>query len=88
VATTAVSAVDYRFEPPCIVVAAGSTVTWTNHGMPTHTVTSDPGAPVTFDSGALGSGGTFSFTFADPGTVGYLCTPHQGLGMVGTVIVQ
>jgi hypothetical protein len=37
--------------------------------MPTHTVTSDTGAPVTFDSGALGSGGTFTFTFANPGTV-------------------
>jgi plastocyanin len=56
--------------------------------MANHTVTSDTGAPVTFDSGALGSGGTFTFTFASPGTVNYHCTPHAGIGMVGTVIVQ
>jgi len=88
VATTSVTVVDFSFEPACIVVAAGSTVTWTNTGMPIHTVTSDSGAPVTFDSGALGSNGTFTFTFTSPGIVNYHCIPHQSLGMVGTVIVQ
>jgi plastocyanin len=85
VATTSVTVQDFSFNPACIVVQAGATVTWTNTGMPTHTVTSDTG---TFDSGALGNGGTFTFTFASPGTVNYHCIPHQGLGMVGTVIVQ
>jgi plastocyanin len=41
-----------------------------------------------FDSGALGSGGAFTFTFASPGTVNYHCIVHQTSGMVGTVIVQ
>jgi plastocyanin len=88
VATMSVAVQDFSFNPPCIVVPAGSTVTWTNIGMPTHTVTSDSGAPVTFDSGALGTSGTFSFTFASPGTINYHCIPHQSIGMVGTVIVQ
>jgi plastocyanin len=88
VATTSVTVQDFSFNPACIVVPAGSAVTWTNSGMANHTVTSDTGAPVTFDSGALGSGGTFTFTFASPGTVNYHCTPHAGIGMVGTVIVQ
>ncbi|HJX62464.1 MAG TPA: plastocyanin/azurin family copper-binding protein [Polyangia bacterium] len=88
VATTSVTVADFRFTPDCIVVSAGSTVTWTNTGMPIHTVTSDTGALVSFDSGPLGSGGTFPFTFASPGTVNYHCIPHQSQGMVGTVIVQ
>jgi plastocyanin len=88
VATAAVTVVNSRFDPPCIAVSAGSTVTWTNTGMPTHTVTSDPGAPVAFDSDSLGTGGTFSFAFSSPGVVNYHCTPHESLGMKGTVIVE
>lgn len=88
VSTNAVTVRDYVFDPDCIVVAAGSTVTWTNVGTPIHTVTSDPGAPVTFDSRALGAAGTFKFTFANPGTINYYCIPHESMGMKGTVIVQ
>jgi plastocyanin len=88
VATTSVTAKDFSFDPVCISVAAGSKVTWTNTGMASHTVTSDTGAPVSFDSGAMGTDGIFEFTFASPGTVNYHCTPHVSLGMTGTVIVQ
>jgi len=85
VATTSVTVADFSFTPECIVVPAGSTVTWTNTGMPIHTVTSDTGA---FDSGQLGNAGVFHFAFADPGTFNYHCIAHQTLGMVGTVMVQ
>jgi plastocyanin len=88
VATTAVAVEDFKFVPPCISVSAGSTVTWTNTGMPMHTVTSDTGAPATFNSGALGTGGTFTFTFPSAGTVNYHCIPHASIGMKGTVIVH
>ena len=44
----AVSIVDFAFQPASIEVPAGSTVTWTNTGAATHTVTADDGA---FDSG-------------------------------------
>lgn len=87
-ATTSVTVSDFKFTPSCILVTAGQTVTWTNGTDPVHTVTSDSGAPVTFDSGPLGANGTFSFTFSSPETVGYHCIPHQAMGMVGTVVVQ
>jgi len=87
-ATTSVTVVDFAFDPACITIAPGATVTWTNTGMPVHTVTSDPGAPVTFDSGSLGTSGIFTQTFANAGTVNYHCTVHQSLGMVGTIIVK
>ena len=45
---TAVSIVDFAFQPASIEVPAGSTVTWTNTGAAPHTVTADDGA---FDSG-------------------------------------
>jgi plastocyanin len=88
VATTSVTVADFSFTPECIVVSAGSTVTWTNTGVPVHSVTSDTGAPLTFDSGPLGSAGIFHWTFDSPGTVNYHCSVHQSLGMVGTVMVQ
>jgi hypothetical protein len=34
-----------------------------------------------------GSGGTFSFTFEEPGTFDYFCIPHEQLGMIGSVTV-
>jgi plastocyanin len=88
VAATDVTVSDFKYVPACIKVAAGATVTWTNAGMASHTVTSDADAPVTFNSGALGSGGTFHFTFPAAGTVGYYCIPHESLGMKGTVVVE
>ncbi len=88
VATSSVTVADFSFTPQCIQVPLGTTVNWTNTGMPIHTVTSDPGAPVTFDSGPLGENGVFTFTFNQVGVVDYHCTPHQNLGMVGTVIVR
>src|SRR5215217_3958974 len=79
---TAVSIVDFAFQPASIEVAAGSTVTWTNTGAATHTVTADNGA---FDSGQLGPGATFSQTFTTPGTYTYHCEIHPR--MTGTVVV-
>jgi plastocyanin len=71
------------FAPNPITVAVGTTVTWTNNDSTGHTVTSNTGA---FDSGALGAGKTFSFTFQTAGTYQYHCTFHAG--MVGSVVVQ
>ncbi len=88
VATTSVTVKDFSFDPSCIKIAAGDTVTWTNTGVPQHTVTSDTGAPETFDSGSLGTGGTFQHTFTAAETVKYHCTVHVSMGMVGTVIAQ
>src|SRR5215212_6574164 len=78
----AVSIVDFAFQPASIEVPAGSTVTWTNTGAVTHTVTADDGA---YDSGQLKPGTSFSQTFTTPGTYTYHCEIHPQ--MTGTVVV-
>ncbi len=77
---------DNFFEAANITVPAGSTVTWVQNGNNPHTTTSYDGL---WDSGIIegGSGGTFSFTFEEPGTYDYFCIPHEDLGMVGSVTV-
>ena len=78
----AVTIVDFGFNPGTITVKAGTTVTWTNTGV-THTVTSNTGL---FDSGHLGSGDTFTFTFSKAGTYAYHCAIHSA--MKGEVTVS
>jgi len=73
------------FSPPSFHVAVGGTVTWLNTDSTTHTVTSDTGDAVAFDSGALTTGGVFRFTFMQAGTYPYHCTPHPQ--MTGTIVV-
>ena len=36
----------------------------------------------------IASGEEYEHTFEQPGTYGYLCIPHEGAGMVGTVRVK
>jgi plastocyanin len=81
----------YGFNPLTVTVVIGvnNTVFWTNADAAPHTVTSDTGDSVSFDSGTSGSlitqGGTFQFTFTTPGTYAYHCTFHSW--MHGKVIV-
>jgi plastocyanin len=77
-----VDIVDFGFDSSSITIEAGATVTWTNTGNATHTVTSDDG---TFDSGNIDSGGTYSFTFDTPRTYTYPCEIHPNL--TGEVVV-
>lgn len=71
------------FNPTTITVAAGTTITWTNKDAIAHTVTSKTKL---FDSGSIGSNGTFSYTFATAGTFSYYCTIHPS--MVASVTVN
>jgi plastocyanin len=77
---------DNFFAPANITVEPGTTVTWVQSGNNPHTTTSYDGL---WDSGMIegGSGGTFSFTFEEPGTFDYFCIPHEELGMIGSVTV-
>jgi plastocyanin len=77
-----VTIVDFAFQPMSASVEAGSPLQWHNEGAAPHTVTAFDGA---FDSGIIGSGGTYSTTFSDPGIYTYHCTIHPN--MVGTVRV-
>jgi plastocyanin len=78
------------FTPATRTVAVGTTVEWVNQDGITHTVTKDSGPGAAFDSGNLGSGGTFSVRFDSAGTYQYHCRIHgaPGSGMHGTVVVQ
>ncbi len=73
---------DFGFRPDPVTAAADLTVTWTNTGSATHTVTFDNGP----DCGSLGSTETLSVLFPGPGSYPYRCTIHGS--MRGTVTVQ
>ena len=75
--------VDFGFTPVTLTVKAGTTVTWTNMGSASHTVTADDGS---FASGTLASGATYQQTFSKVGTYAYHCSIHRS--MVATVVVQ
>jgi len=78
----AVNIAGFAFFPATLTVKAGTTVTWTNKDEDPHTVVADGGA---FRSQALGSGGTYSFTFPAAGTFDYVCSIHPF--MHGNVVV-
>jgi plastocyanin len=71
------------FSPNPIRITAGSTVTWTNTTLPTHTSTSDTGA---WTTGNIASGATSAaVSFPTAGTFTYHCALHPS--MTGSVIV-
>lgn len=73
---------NFAFEPDSVTIKVGAKVTWTNEDYVSHTVTSEEGV---FDSGTLGNGETFSYTFEEAGTYEYICTIHPS--MKGEIIV-
>jgi plastocyanin len=77
--------VSYSFSPVQVTVAIGvnNTVTWVNDDNAAHTITARDGS---FDSGNIGSGRSYTFTFTTPGTYRYYCAYHSW--MVGTVVVE
>jgi plastocyanin len=89
-----------RFSPDTIVIRAGDTVVWQNTSGVPHTVTADPARAGNqanvrlpqgvspFDSGVMQPCAEFRHTFTVPGEYRYFCQPHEGAGMIGTVIVD
>lgn len=73
---------DFTYVPGTITIKVGTTVTWTNKDSVGHTATSEDGI---FNSGMLGKGSSYSYTFTTPGTFGYFCEPHPY--MVATIVV-
>jgi plastocyanin len=73
------------YEPGVIDVQQGTTVVWRNTDASAHTVTSRfPSAA--FDSGVMGPGEEFEFTFEDSRTFEYYCKIHPM--MTGTAVVR
>ena len=89
-----ISVSNNEFNPATKTVAVGATVQWawnTCAGDPyggqtcvSHSVTFDDGST----SSPLKDQGTFSRSFAAPGTYNYHCSVHVAQGMVGTITVQ
>jgi len=91
-----------RFEPEVVEISVGDTVRWIVRSEG-HNVTSHPDASPKCENpeGAepfksyegeshfaiLEVGATFEHQFTVPGEYVYVCTPHAGQGMVGTVMV-
>ncbi|HEY7064495.1 MAG TPA: cupredoxin family copper-binding protein [Chloroflexota bacterium] len=73
----------FQFSAPTLTVAAGTTVTWTNHDVEPHTVTANDRA---FGSAGLETDDTFAFLFDKPGTYAYHCALHPF--MTGQIVVQ
>lgn len=80
--------IDRSFNPVNREVETGTTVRWENKSNEIHTVTSGSNRDHDglFDSGNIAPGGTFSYTFEDPGTYDYFCVPHPGMNASITVI--
>jgi plastocyanin len=74
---------NFSFSPATITVAAGTTITWTNHDDVPHTVTADDKQ---FNSGAMDTDDRFSRIFSTPGTYSYFCAVHTH--MTGRIIVK
>ncbi|BBX40087.1 hypothetical protein MSIM_15380 [Mycobacterium simiae] len=72
----------FAFVPAALTVKAGTSVTWTNRDEEPHTVAATDGA---FHSPGMGTGATFTHTFATAGTFDYVCSIHPM--MHGTVVV-
>jgi plastocyanin len=71
------------YNPAELTVDVGTTVTWTNTDVVSHTSTSDTNG---WNSGTIAPGGQFSFTVPSAGTFSYHCAIHPG--MVGTVVAR
>jgi plastocyanin len=79
------SSVSFSYSPDQVTVVMGvnNTVAWVNNDNAPHTVTAYDGS---FDSGNVGSGASYIYTFTAPGTYKYYCAYHSW--MVGTVVVK
>ena len=79
--------VTWQYSPQSIVVVVGvnSTVTWISHSTAYDTITSNSGL---FDSGTIGPGGSFSYTFQAPGVYSYHCLFHPWMTGKVTVLAK
>jgi plastocyanin len=79
----AVAIHNFAFGPNAIIVAAGTTVTWTNQDNEPHSIVM---VDQSFRSPPMDTGGHFAHTFAAPGQYRYFCGLHPQ--MTGVVIVR
>ena len=73
------------YSNPNLQVVVGTKVIWTNNDNMIHTVTANNNS---FDSGDIGMGGTYSYTFTSAGTYAYHCKYHSSMTGVIVVVTQ
>jgi halocyanin-like protein len=78
----------YGFGPPAVHVDNGATVQWewTGEGGG-HNVKSAGDGPLDSGSTVGSSGINYEHTFEEDGIYNYICAPHEGLGMKGSIVV-
>ena len=86
-----------HFEPHVVWVETGGRVTWTNesgdHSTTAYHADNEqpqlaPDGATAWDSGVLSAeGAAFEHAFETEGVYHYYCTPHETIGMIGSVIV-
>src|SRR5436309_1712186 len=74
---------NFTFDPPRLIVKAGTSVTWQNNDDIPHTVVASGKA---FRSKTLDTDDKYAFTFTTPGTYEYFCSLHPH--MTGTIVVE
>jgi len=74
---------NFSYTPSTLVVAPGTTVTWTNDDDDVHTVVEKERK---FRSAALDTNDTFTQTFTTPGEYDYFCSLHPQ--MAGKIVVK
>lgn len=90
---------DLAYAPLNATARVGQVVRWENDSNAPHTVTADPELAVNassvslpagatpFGSDLIQPGGAFTHTFTVAGTYRYFCRPHEGAGMIGTIVI-
>lgn len=88
------------YMPAVVTVRVGQAVRWVNRSNIPHTVTADPALAANpqsvmlpagaapFDSGLIDAGAAYTRTFTVAGTYRYFCRPHEGGGMIATLVVE
>ncbi len=79
---------NFAFDPPAVHVDNGATVVWewTGEGGG-HNVVSDGEGPLDSGDPVSDEGETYEYTFDSDGIYNYVCVPHEGQGMKGSVVV-
>ena len=79
--------IDFAFVPASITISPGDTIVWKSiqQCCDTHTTTRST-EPMTWGA-TVPMNGTFQRIFGQQGTFNYVCTPHAGIGMTGSVTV-
>lgn len=72
------------FDPPLLYMQAGSRVTWTNSDSIAHSIVADDG--ISFISGTINPGNSYSTGFLAPGVFAYHCGIHPAVKGVVNVI--